>query len=180
MDEQRPVVDLSGSQIGGDVRSRDTTGRDHVELHGADPALLARSLGEALSEMQTFLRDYTFSIDQARETALKEFAHELRGMRGETDVIRDSVQKIQSRLNTLAGDSERDQVERRGRQQHLDRQLEAIHRWLIALTTAGGIAIVLLLLAYIYRLPPFDVPATLLRLWLGASLAIVALLRRVL
>lgn len=128
---------------------------------GADPALLAR----ALAEMHQFLRDYTFSIDQGRETALKEIRHELKLLRGDRDVLTGTLNTLRDRVDDLVNGHERDQVVRRERQAVLNWWLGGICVCIALL--AGAVA----WLAWRVLAPPVDA-AALLRLWLGAGLAL--------
>jgi hypothetical protein len=149
------VADQANTVAGRDIRQ------------GADPALLAR----ALAEMHQFLRDYTFSIDQGRETALKEIRRELTLLRGDRDVLTGTLNTLRDRVDDLVNDRERERVERRERQGVLNWWLGAICVCIALL--AGAVA----WLAWQVFAPPVDV-AALLRLWLGAALALAAQLWR--
>jgi hypothetical protein len=162
---KRAAVDFGGAQLA-DVSTRDSAGGNIIH-EGADPAIIAR----ALAETQSFLKQYVFEMDQRRETVLKEVQREIRGVRSDADVIRDSVQKMHVRLNTLVTDNERDLVTRHARQRILNWWLGVILGFVILLALAVA------WLAWRELHPPIDV-AALLRLWLGGALALVAKLWR--
>lgn len=162
---RRAVLSFDRAQLA-DVSTRDSAGGNIIH-EGADPAIIAR----ALAETQSFLKQYVFEMDQRRETVLKEVQRELKGMRSDTDVVRDSVQKLVVRFNTLVDDRDRDLVARRERQGVLNWWLGAICVCIALL--AGAVA----WLAWQVLAPPVDVVA-FLRLAIGGALALIAQRRR--
>ncbi len=161
---KRAVLSFDRAQLA-DVSTRDSAGGNIT--HGADPILLARALGE----MQQFLRDYTFNVDQGRETALKEIRHELKLLRGDRDVLTGTLNTLRDRVDDLVNDRERERVERRERQAVLNWWLGGICLCIAFL--AGAVA----WLAWRAVAPPVDA-AALLRLALGGGAALFAHLRR--
>lgn len=149
----RAAIDLSRSQLA-DLQAGTVAGEN--VYHGIDGQTLLRMLEGSAHERELVAAALEQLRDQLR-------AHEL-------------MQERRDRIDVEA---------RAERQGNLDATLEelralaaahayeqrVIRRWLGALTVAGVVFVALLVVAYLYRLPPFD-PAAMLRLAIGGGLAL--------
>jgi hypothetical protein len=105
------------------------------------------------------------------------------------DLMAEMLERLWRRIDAMEGERRRDAEDaarergidfeaRLKRQGLLDTDLAVIRWWLVALTVAWAVGIVAwALLAWRVFVPPFDA-AALLRLWLGAALALAAQLWR--
>lgn len=134
---RRSALDLGESQVG-EFTTRDSAGENIVH-QGAD-------FGEVLA----FLKDYTFTSDQTRETAIKEVRAELTALRaqmekrerytgdeariaseaftslrGQVDRIADRVQRIADDEATAKKERERQQAEERDERERRQKERDA-------------------------------------------------------
>lgn len=172
---RRAALSFDQAQLG-DVRARDAAGGDIVHA-GADP-----------DGVLSFFREYVFSADQRRETAIKDVSHELGMVRGDMGVITDALRALRDRAN----DEDRERESRRG---ELDATLGELTEALTALADDQaivrrdqrrlflailGLAALWLVGLAVLALLIYDRYAALalLRYWLGAGAALALALRR--
>lgn len=158
---RRSVLDFSGGQTG-DVRARDSAGRDI--LHGLPYEFIEKAI---------VFRDELLNAYQSEIRATRE---QLRDIRNELDLYQAMVRQVRE---ADAAARRADTAERERRQKELDaamalqsrlaRQRHVILRWCI-----GGLALAVALELLVIGWLVYDqaLAGALLRLWLGASLAL--------